>query len=707
MASRSPTGDSEQPTPSTSALLPLADGSVPAMLPQTGKAPRVSQRAPSSCTFCYRRKIKCTKVFPCQPCIQRGIADKCEVEPVVVRGSLVVPAPAPKRVLNAEELQLENTALHRKLRQQERLIASLQRDLLPKSEGNQDVPPTPLASGSRPLEPAAQERENAIVGADLELLGMANVPHEPTQPSSSLARRAPLPSWQPPWIATNPLYLPQFLAAVPSIEQSTYLVEAHINILSYVHAVIHGPTFRIEHKRWIEALKKGEEAEVKWDWLALYFAIIASALYTVDDSYALSIGFTIEQIASLPRTWFDLAVDALQRCDYLSNPTITALQAICVFPMIGYTFGASAYIRGLLHSANHSAQMLHFHLLGPETRDSPLAGQTYRELGRRIWACLVIGEWMTLVYTETSMLAHPMARSCLPSNINDEQLSDSRRIKPLPLSTPTLVSHLLSMSLAAEICKSFADQFHSVAATGDLDKQYAIVVEHDRQLLKVLDFCPALKPSDEPYPTTVDPTTPFDYIPWSRHLWATMVPPGRIRWYRHFLGRSFSDPRFSDARQICLEAARMLIKERKRPVPAMFKKSWHVSAHTVLSGMVLATEYVHGSSDSDTRRLLRAEILEVVDLLRRDVLDSGGGLNTILPRGIQLITHLIGEDLESPSMVSLEGISTELPAETLWPALDVEFRFDDWISGGNTGGGEMWNLDGSFNWEWSGALSAM
>lgn len=70
-------------------------------------------------------------------------------------------------------------------------------------------------------------------------------------------------------MSTNPLYLPQFLAAVPSIKQSTYLVEAHINILSYVHAVIHGPTFRIEHKRWIEALKKGEETEVQWDWLAL------------------------------------------------------------------------------------------------------------------------------------------------------------------------------------------------------------------------------------------------------------------------------------------------------------------------------------------------------------------------------------------------------------------------------------------------------
>jgi len=104
-------------------------------------------------------------------------------------GLLLTSMPSrPKRTLNADELQLENTALQRKLRQQERLIASLQRDLLPKSDESPGVPPTPLASGSLPLEPAVLERENAIVGADLELLGMANVPLSPSQLASSLVR---------------------------------------------------------------------------------------------------------------------------------------------------------------------------------------------------------------------------------------------------------------------------------------------------------------------------------------------------------------------------------------------------------------------------------------------------------------------------------------------------------------------------------------
>lgn len=200
---------------------------------------------------------------------------------------------------------------------------------------------------------------------------------------------------------------------------------------------------------------------------------------------------------------------------------------------------------------------------------------------------------MSVAYTQTPILVHPRARCALPSNINDSQLSNHNRIKPLPLSTPTLVSHLLGMHRAAEICKSFADAFELAGRVGGkegVERQYQVVLEHDERLLSVLDFCPALQPTQEPYPEKVDPSREFDYLPWARYLWATLVPPFRIRWYRHFLGRSFSDERFSGARavswwpgrtprseadlpppsaQICLEAARTLIRECKRPIPAM------------------------------------------------------------------------------------------------------------------------------------------
>ena len=116
--------------------------------------------------------------------------------------------------------------------------------------------------------------------------------------------------------------------------------------------------------------------------------------------------------------------------------------------------------------------------------------------------------------------------------------------------------------------------------------------------------------------------------------------------------------------------------------------------------MVLATEYVHGSSNVERRRQLRLEILEVVEMLRESV-QQGGSSDTILPRGIGLITHLIGEDLQAPSAAAVEGVSVELPPEMLWPTLELDAGFEDWLLRSNTET-QMWNPDGTFNldfWE--------
>ncbi|KAH8922834.1 hypothetical protein BT69DRAFT_1319917 [Atractiella rhizophila] len=60
----------------------------PSGIPHTGTTPpgapssvKRSQRPSWSCTECTRRKIKCDKVIPCQPCTKRGKADECHLEP--------------------------------------------------------------------------------------------------------------------------------------------------------------------------------------------------------------------------------------------------------------------------------------------------------------------------------------------------------------------------------------------------------------------------------------------------------------------------------------------------------------------------------------------------------------------------------------------------------------------------------------------------
>jgi hypothetical protein len=86
----------------------------------------------------------------------------------------------------------------------------------------------------------------------------------------------------------------------------------------------------------------------------------------------------------------------------------------------------------------------------------------------------------------------------------------------------------------------------------------------------------------------------------------------------------------------------------------------------VLSGNLLATEYVHGSADPETRRRLRKEVLDVIDLLRQGEKAEG--------RSCRHRSHpkMLGEDIESPSPTALQEISTELPVESLWPSVELD-----------------------------------
>lgn len=45
---------------------------------------RVTQRAPKSCVYCSRRKLRCSKNIPCTNCVDRGIQVRCHREAVTL-----------------------------------------------------------------------------------------------------------------------------------------------------------------------------------------------------------------------------------------------------------------------------------------------------------------------------------------------------------------------------------------------------------------------------------------------------------------------------------------------------------------------------------------------------------------------------------------------------------------------------------------------
>lgn len=125
----------------------------------------------------------------------------------------------------------------------------------------------------------------------------------------------------------------------------------------------------------------------------LALLLLQSALFFLDETLGVELRYSAHELATLPRIWFNAAVEALQRSDYMCAPTLMSLQAICILPMIGHKFNESLYIESLLHCARGLCQTLKIHLLASETPESAKSGLINRELGRRIWACLRVAEW--------------------------------------------------------------------------------------------------------------------------------------------------------------------------------------------------------------------------------------------------------------------------------------------------------------------------
>ncbi|SGY16808.1 BQ5605_C012g06998 [Microbotryum silenes-dioicae] len=627
--------------------------------------PRTGQRAITSCTYCYRRKIRCNKEFPCSNCIARGISDQCHREPVVVRGH-VVGGPQERSPLTFEQLNQENVALRKKAAAQERQINALLRAQKQASKGGQagtpqasalalrpgsregsyagfhDSPISGLAptSGAAPL--TSIQPPGALESCELDVLGLRD-PKNHNAPFSSDGKsslRSDIPSHH-----TVPL-----LDLVP-IETSTFLVENHFRLLEWVHCVVHVPSFLQEHALWLDCLRRGERERVpRYDVLARYFAIIASTLYFLDVEHGAQIGYTAEGMVSLPRIWFNASLEALQRSDFLCHPSLESLQAICILPLIGHAYGESIYFGSLMHCALGLAQNLKFHLL---TAEEPRPGLINRELSRRMWKCLIIAECLVPAKNcQPFSLFYPPAQTVDPLNANDEDLSNDVSCVPRPLHEPTIVSHLLGVSRIADLFREFSQVIFSLPT---IEAQWDFAISIDNRLLHLLDFCPALKPRATPYPTHVDLNAPFDYLPWARHLWGTFIPLHRIMCLRLFLGKSYHDSQFLPARQICLNSAREFFAERRRPAPKMYRKSWHVSSLTVIAGMVLGTELIHGRPDPASALGLRAEVIEAMQHLA----DPG---NAMTQRGIELLQSMIIEhDRQSSDFIEPAPRTHQVP----------------------------------------------
>lgn len=139
----------------------------------------------------------------------------------------------------------------------------------------------------------------------------------------------------------------------------------------------------------------------------------------------------------------------------------------------------------------------------------------------------------------------------------------------------------------------------------------------------------------------------------------------------------------------------------------MYKKSWyvtkslefitsahallrrHISAHSALAGLVLATELLHGGGEPTTKSFLRGEVLEVISLLSSSHAASFS-LNVMAQRGVATLRRMIAIPAPPPPptvttpdpIIPPTMAEDAIPSlEELWPGMDLSM-FD--------GGSSQW-----------------
>lgn len=411
-------------------------------------------------------------------------------------------------------------------------------------------------------------------------------------------------------------------------------------------------------------------------------------MYFVGDLLAPELGIALEEAASLSSFWFDVSLEALNRSKFMStNPTIEALQTIVVLPMVSYNFGASAYTESLLHVGLRVAQLLKLHLLGPEPEDhrNLPSGLIQREIGRHVWLLLRLAEGRP-DFANPGGLRLGQGLTAEPFNANFEDMTNTSVVER-PLTEWTVMTHLLCAGRRYRIFRQFSEAF---AEAPTLKDQYVIALAADRALQDNFSAFPILQGSDNDHydEANFDLHAPHDPSAHSRYLWTLLMAAGVVLVYRSFLGRSYSDDRFADVREKCLTAAREILRQRRRRVPPIFLRTWPIASYTVLAGVVIATELVHGNPSPQERQQIVQEIRGAIDSLW-----ECGSNSLVVQRGVPLLKRFIETpepQAESSSEVPLPNVPA---AQELWPTLPVEGQ-----------GAELWNTNEDV---WSNALIAL
>ncbi|GFF24340.1 uncharacterized transcriptional regulatory protein C139.03 [Aspergillus udagawae] len=361
-----------------------------------------------SCLRCHQRKVRCDKGSPCAACVRMKVP--CQY-------------PGPNRVQRRPPKATSADVVSR-IDQLERAVTELvRRPSTVSSIHDDDTNVTGSTAPERQARQGLLVRDGQYIDEHL-LTGFLEKDKDlqtaigmPRSARKSPGRQSPL---RVEGLITNSLreHL-DFQALQPSQWQAIQLWQTFLGRVDPVAKILHIPSTQ---PRFFAAINQPQN--VSADTQALLFAICFAATTALvsDDPLRQEIHSDIRRY----QQGFELA---LYRSSFLDSPTLTSLQAMAIYQTC-LRYHNSGRSNWTLHGlTTRAAQSIGLHRDGRHFNLSPLEC----ELRRRLWWHIVTCDQRAAEDHGLSIIAHNEPYDTnLPSNLDDQDLSETATVPPAP-----------------------------------------------------------------------------------------------------------------------------------------------------------------------------------------------------------------------------------------------------------------------------------
>ncbi|KAK4057888.1 hypothetical protein OIO90_001107 [Microbotryomycetes sp. JL221] len=612
---------------------------------------RPFKRVTQSCLGCKKRKIRCSRTFPCDQCIHRGpqFAATCErIEP--------------------ENNPHGNETLANRVKQLENVVRSLQQRV--------DL-----------LEPQEEEADDDNSSSSRY---QAAVPVTPAQPPSPYHSRANVSFRGQPEEEEGPLALEDFamgfltnqartarqlnptslghdmsrgyMTGAADLVTKTFLLDRSkcwslINIyfsrLEWYTKCLHVPSVRDEAERMLTLPSAAQAFEARPSFMCILQLIQCIALHLIEPAEQAALGLQDQECSYLAYTLYSTATSALWTSDWLRRPELEWLQAVILMGVYAYNSETDAdHHWSLLGSAIKAAQNLGLSRLGAESQDKhwPLAWSSFkrREIGRRVWYGLVVLDWSHAQAHNGAYSVHTSQNhSVAPHNVNDSDLTDDGPFVDRPMSEYTDTSMTKLKIQCVDLYRQFVDHLNL-----NQPAQYPFIIEMDAQICRLIDTFPQ-------HFTDVSSVGKgeglTDMVKLKECLLIRITAANRhLRLHRPYLIRGYTDERFAASKERCVNSARAvlaLLKIARQRCPEL-TRLWIVLFYSFVASVVIFIDLTRRPNNA-TRQALH----EALTAFRYAESNSAAARNAA-----SLLTGLLAAEQEIRDEMTTVAGSSQGPA---------------------------------------------